>query len=200
MRFCPLLFFLLFSSAIFAQKKTWDPAVLQKANTAKDAAYLTQEEKAVVFYLNLVRLDPKLFSETYLKKYLDSTKDNNTYTKSLLKELPLTKPMDVLLPAKDLCAFSKEHATKFGKENKIGHGNFKERIKVIRNNYGGYMAENCDYGNDKAFDIVMSLLIDENIQNLGHRKNILDPKYKHIGTSIKPHKGYEWNCVMDFGG
>jgi len=198
-RFFPLLFLLVFSSAACAQKKTWDRAVLEKANTAKDAAYLTSEEKAVIFYLNLVRLDPKLFGETYLKKYLDSTGDRNSYVTSLLKALPLTKPMDVLLPAQDLCAFAKAHATKFGKENKVGHDNFKERTKTIRNNYAG-IAENCDYGNDKAFDIVMSLLIDEGIQSLGHRKNILNPKYRYIGTSIRPHKGYDWNCVMDFGG
>lgn len=200
MRFRFLLFLILFSPAIIAQKKTWDPAVLQKANTAKDAAYLTDQEKAVIFYLNLVRLDPKLFGETYLKKYLDSTRDNNSYTKSLLKALPQTKAMEVLLPSQELSSFSKEHAIKFGKENKIGHGNFNDRIKLIKKNYRGYMAENCDYGNDKAFDIVMSLLIDENVPALGHRKNILNPLYKFAGVSIKPHKGYEWNCVMDFGG
>jgi hypothetical protein len=200
MRISLLLFYILFSSAIIAQQKQWDPAVLQKANTAKDAAYLTSEEKAVIFYMNLVRLNPKLFGETYLKKYLDSTGDHNSYTKSLIKTLPATAAMDVLMPAKDLSAFSKAYAIKSGKENKTGHGNFKERTRGIRNNYGGYMAENCDYGNSKAFDIVMSLLIDENIQSLGHRKNILDPNYKYIGTSIQPHKGYEWNCVMDFGG
>jgi uncharacterized protein YkwD len=62
------------------------------------------------------------------------------------------------------------------------------------------MAENCDYGNNKAFDIVMSLLIDEDVPSLGHRENILDPEYKYVGTSIQPHKRYDWNCVIDFGG
>lgn len=200
MDFRALIFLLLFSSAVIAQKKTWDPAVLQKANTAKDVTYLSPEEKEVIFYLNLVRLDPKLFGETYLKKYLDSTRDNNSYTKSLIKTLPQTKPMEVLLPSQELSSFSKEHATKFGKENKVGHGNFNDRIKTIKKNYRGYIGENCDYGNNKAFDIVMSLLIDQDIPTYGHRKNILNPVYKFAGVSIKPHKGYDWNCVMDFGG
>jgi hypothetical protein len=200
MRLFSLLLLLLLSSSLLSQKKTWDPAVLKKANTAKDVNYLTDEEKAVVFYLNLVRLDPKLFGETYLKKYLDSTGDKNSFTKSLIKVLPSTKPMEVLMPSKELSAFAKEHATKFGKENKIGHGNFKERTKNIKADFRGYIAENCDYGNNKAFDIVMSLLIDENVQSLGHRENILNPVYRFVGTSIKPHKRYDWNCVMDFGG
>jgi uncharacterized protein YkwD len=195
-----LLFILLFSVPLLAQKKNWDPAVLKKANTARDAEYLSKEEKAVIYYLNLVRLDPKLFAETYLKKYLDSTGDNNTYTKSLIKTLPLVKPMDVLMPGQELCSFSKAYAIKSGKENTVGHGNFNQRIKVIKNQYNGYLAENCDYGNKKAFDIVMSLLIDEDIPSLGHRKNILNPKYRFVGVSIKPHKGYEWNCVIDFAG
>jgi uncharacterized protein YkwD len=148
---------------VFSQKKTWDPAVLEKANTAKDADYLTKEEKSVIFYLNLVRLDPKLFGETYLKKYLDSTSDNNQYTKSLRKTLASAKPLPVVYPDKLLSEFAKEHAIKFGKENKIGHGNYSERIKKIKPKYRGYMAENCDYGNNKAFDIVMSLLIDEDV-------------------------------------
>jgi uncharacterized protein YkwD len=190
---------LLLSSSLFAQKKNeWNPEVLKKANTAKDASYLSKEEKAVVLYLNLVRLDPKLFAETYLKKYLDSTQEKSSYTKSLLKTLPTTKSMGVLVPDKKLCDFAKAHAVQFGKEGRIGHANYNERILKIKKDFGGSMAENCDYGNKKALDIVMSLLIDEGIKDLGHRENILDPEYKFIGTSIQPHKRYEWNCVMDF--
>jgi len=186
----------------FGQKPVpkWDAATLAKANTAKDEKYLSKQEKEVIFYLNLVRLNPKLFAETYLEKYLDSTKENDTYTKSLLKELPLTKPMGLLMPDKELFTFTKEHAIKSGQQNTTGHGNYKERVKKIRPRFGGYIAENCDYGNNRAIDIVMSLLIDENVPSLGHRKNILNPIYKFTGTSIQPHKGFEWNCVMEFGG
>ncbi|MCE3278888.1 MAG: hypothetical protein K0S44_1079 [Bacteroidetes bacterium] len=102
-----ILFLIIVSSNVFSQKKTWDPAVLEKANTAKDADYLTKEEKSVIFYLNLVRLDPKLFGETYLKKYLDSTSDNNQYTKSLRKTLASAKPLPVVYPDKLLSEFAK---------------------------------------------------------------------------------------------
>jgi hypothetical protein len=199
MKVSSVLFLLLFSLMSFSQKK-WDPEVLRKANTAKDAVYLSAEEKKVIFYLNLVRLDPKLFAETYAKKHLDSAGKNTSFAKSLLKALPSTKPMEVLMPAKDLSEFAKEHAVKSGKENKVGHGNFDERFRKIKKTYGSYVGENCDYGYNKALDIVMRLLIDEDVPSLGHRKNILNPKYKYVGTSIKPHQGYQWNCVMDFAG
>jgi uncharacterized protein YkwD len=197
-----LLFIFCVSANGFAQKnkKTWDPAILAKANTAKNDSTLTAEEKKVIFYMNLVRLDPATFMQIELKHYMDSTKLNDGYTKSLTKTLLTAKPMEALTPSKALNDFAKEHAIRFGKENKIGHGNYKDRIKNIIGNYNNTMAENCDYGNDNAFDIVMSLLIDEDIKDLAHRTNILNPVYKFAGVSIKPHRGYKWNCVMDFGG
>lgn len=197
-----LVYILLFLSApLFAQEKakTWDAQTLAKANTAKNEKYLSKKEKEVIFYMNLVRLNPKLFGETYLKNYLDSTGENSTYTKSLIKQLPKQRSMDVLVPAKDLWELSKAHATKFGKEGKVGHGSYDQRIKTLREKYSG-MGENCDYGNERAIDIVMSLLIDEDVKSLGHRANILRVAYKYVGTSIQPHKTYNWNCVMDFGG
>jgi|SRR6218665_2769586 len=195
-----LLFVLLVSiQPAFGQQpaKAWDAATLAKANTAKDEKYLTKQEKEVILYLNLARLNPKLFGETYVKRYLDSTKDNNSYTKSLLKALSITKPMGVLVPNKNLWMFTKEHAIRSGKEGTIGHGNYKERLKKTEF-INLYTAENCDYGNKRPIDIVMSLLIDEDIKDTGHRNNILNPIYKQVGTSIQPHKSYGWNCVMDF--
>jgi uncharacterized protein YkwD len=193
------LIILLISASLFAQKNSvWKNDVVKKANTAAACTYLTKEEKAVILYINLVRLEPKLFGNTYLKAYLDSTNEKNSYTRSLIKILETIKPVNVLSPDQRLYDFAKAHAIKFGKEGKIGHGNYTERIARIKKEFGGTMAENCDYGNKIALDIVISLLIDENIKTLGHRENILDPEFKFIGTSIQPHKKYEWSCVMDF--
>lgn len=191
-----------FSIFVFGQKpeKVWDHETVKKANTASDAVFLTEKEKQVVFYLNLVRIDPRLFSSTYLKKYLDSTKIQNQYTKSLKKTLENTPAMGILQPQSDLSKIAKEHAIQFGKQSKTGHGNFSERIKNVRQKYGQYLGENCDYGNHTPLEIVIRLLIDENVKGLGHRENILDPKYKYVGVAIQPHKKYGSNCVMEFGG
>lgn len=202
MRITGILFLLLFQTLSFGQKaaKSWPSTVINQANTAKDILYLEPKEKEVIFYLNLVRLDPKLFSETYLKKYTDSTKTQTTNTRSLKKTLDNTTPMQALQPQNDLYLIAREHAKKFGKENKIGHGNFPERVKNVKYKYSQYLGENCDYGQHSALEIVMRLLIDERIKDLGHRKNILDPKYHNVGAAIQPHKRYISNCVIDFGG
>ena len=46
----------------------------------------------------------------------------------------------------------------------------------------------------------MQLLVDDKVPNFGHRKNILNPAFKKVGVSIRPHKVYHYNCVMEFGG
>ena len=139
-------------------------------------------------------------AQTFVKNYMDSTKENNNYTRSLIKTLRSAKSMDVLSPSDKLYALAKEHAIDFGKKGKTGHGDFDKRFMKITKECNCAVGENCDYGNNQALDIVMSLLIDDDVPDYGHRKNILDPEYKNIGVSIQAHKKYEWNCVMDFSG
>lgn len=201
--FCWAFIFLSFSNpALIADE--WDTATLEKANTAKDIPYLTEEEKKVVLYINLARLKPDLFAQTYYAKYLDSAKIKPTpFTTSLKNDL-LTryKPMDVLTVKQDLTQEAKEHATDTGKKGNMGHFSssgisYETRMKKFKGIYGE-MAENCDYGHEKAMNIVMNLLIDEGQGSAQHRKTILDKRYKYIGVSIQPHKKHKWTCVMEF--
>ena len=50
----------------------WDPEVIARANTAADFEYYSDEEKKVVFFMNLARLDGALFAETILDEYVES--------------------------------------------------------------------------------------------------------------------------------
>ena len=47
-------------------------------------------------------------------------------------------------------------------------------------------------------DSVNQLLIDEGVSNLGHRKNILNPKYTKIGVGVDFHPKYEKVIVIDY--
>ncbi len=192
-----LLFLSISIKTVFAQK-AWTPEMLEKANSAKNIDYLTEEEKLVLFYCNLVRMNPRLFLDTYAKKYIDSTKSNTSFTESLINTLSKTDNMEVLYPSSKLFAITKAHAIDFGKNGGMGHGNFKKRFEKYGREYNCEVGENCDYGFNKALDIVMRLLIDEKISNLAHRKNILNPKYKNSAVSIMKHKKYAWHCVIDF--
>jgi uncharacterized protein YkwD len=204
MKFYIIALFSFISIAIKAADPQWDEAIFNKCNTAKEIGYLSIEEKSVIFYLNLVRVNPKLFAQTYLKNYLDTAPINQTeYLKSLQKELNTLKPMDLLKPQFDLYEVAKKHATEMGMQGKTGHislsgKNFESRAKELSKRYKKLM-ENCQYGYADGLSIVIDLLIDEDIPELGHRKSLLNKDVKFIGTSIQKHKIYQYNCVIEMG-
>ncbi len=181
-----------------------NPAGYEAAHFPGDVTYMSAEEKEVLYLINLARINPKLFSDTFLKFYLDSTGENDKWTRSLQKELMKRKPVQPLSPAEDLFREAENHAMDMGESGKSGHntssgkgprGRFKNLLKKYHS-----IGENCDYGHGRAIDIVMALLIDKNISSLGHRKNILSPKFYYAGIAIRRHKKLGWNCVIDFGG
>ena len=175
----------------------WDPTVVAEANSAKDAGYMTDEEKTVILITNLARKNGPLFTKTILEPYLES-QPKSKFTRSLLKELSKTINLQTLRPERDLYEIAKGHALKSGKSGAVGHAGFEKRFKPVMKTYN-MVAENCAYGFEKGLDNAIMLLIDEGIKDLGHRKNMLSPHFNSIGVSISEHKKYRFNCVMDFG-
>lgn len=174
----------------------------QNLNTAKDVSYLSDEEKKVIYLMNLARHDGQKFAKEYLDAYVEEKgmKDNR-FVKSLYETLSETKGLVPFQPSQKLTNASNYHAKDMGKSGKIGHNStdgtkFAKRLRKYSS--GGAMGENCSYGYDDAISIVMQLLIDKGVPSLGHRKNILKPTYRYIGVAIEPHKKYRFNCVQDF--
>ena len=201
-----LLFLFAVASLSFTKhvKKTypfekWRSSQLDSANTAKNIKSLSDDEKNVIFFTNLVRVNPKLFGETYAQKYIDSTKDHSSFAQSLLTELKTKKALPPLQVDSVLCVTSADHATKTGKAGTVNHDGQEERYDKVKKRFGSW-GENCDFGKGNAFCIVMRLLIDQDNADFGHRENILADDFTHIGTAIRPHKIYGLVCVQDFGG
>lgn len=175
----------------------WESNHIALCNTAKNCDYYSEEEKKVILLINLVRTNPALFCETYLKKHKQKYKVKNTsYYKSLVKTLKSIHPMSALSPDKSIYEAANSHAIASGKKGSSGHQNFDKRKDQSNCDYFG---ENCSYGYSDAENIVMQLLIDEGVKSLGHRENILNESYSLIGLGIAKHKVWKWNCVIDFG-
>jgi uncharacterized protein YkwD len=157
----------------------------------------------IVSILNAVRTNPQNFIVEYLNPYIEKNDlAGNKYVVSLVAELKAGKRLEALQLSPKISKISKAHAIDMGSKGKVGHNSsdgttFDKRLRT-KAKAGGAIGENCDYGNEKPIDIVMSLLIDDGIESLGHRKNILEPRFKWIGIAIEPHKKYEVSCVMDF--
>ncbi len=198
-----LLLLLLLPLPLKAQSdpwRDWDAGVVRSLNTGADIEYLNEEEKKVILFMNMARHDGPLFEQTFLNTYIqEKQQENNSYLRSLRKDLKKTSGLSPLIPEKDLTAVAQGHARKSGENGTTGHQDFNKRFDPLMGNPYNHVGENCSYGYEQAIDIVISLLIDEGVKSLGHRNNILAADFNSVGVAIRPHKSYRTSCVMDFG-
>lgn len=176
----------------------WEDAKYSYCNTALTSNYLTPLEKDVIYVLNLIRQYPSEFNKTvvaYWPEYMDEKSlTKSWYFTTLVAELNALQPMGILQPDSLAWVSAKCHAFSSGKLGYLGHE--RQNTNCEKQKY--YSGECCQYGYEDALEIVMSLLIDEGIKDLGHRKICLSPAYKGIGVSYQPHKTYRYNTVIDF--
>ncbi|HRG58902.1 MAG TPA: CAP domain-containing protein [Bacteroidia bacterium] len=204
MKYYFIFFTYLFTTYSVSFGQQWSDSTIAMCNTANKIGYLTQEEKAVIFYINLVRVDPKLFAQTYLKTYIDTASIKKTkYLESLKNELNKMKGIAPIEPQFDLFEVAKKHAIEMGNQGKTGHvslsgENYESRAMELSLRYEKAM-ENCQYGYSDGLSIVIDLLIDEEIPDVSHRKSLLNPEVKYIGAAIRKHKVYRYNCVIELG-
>jgi uncharacterized protein YkwD len=184
------------SSSLFSD------AEIAACNTAAGVSYLSDEEKNVILYCNLARLDGSRFAKEYVKPYLKGK--TSSAINSLYADLAKSKNIPALKPLEEFCSTAASHAEDMGNSGMTGHNSSDGRSMSDRlwGSYpkAGNIAENCSYGYSDALGIVIQLLVDEGLNPPGHRKNILNTKYKLIGVAIRPHKKWRYNCVQDFAG
>lgn len=162
-------------------------------NTAKAVSYLTFEEKQVIRFINYVRAHPQQFLKQYLNPERVDT--SNLYVKSLLHELRSIKPLACIYPNRKLHRIAQNWAKQAGKRNVTGHQGFSKRARQFSKSKS--FSECCSYGYNTGLDIVLQLLIDDGVKNLGHRKCLLS-NHNLVGVSIQSHRGYLYNAVLDF--
>lgn len=213
-----LLLFFLFGYIVNVNAQNWTQAEFNKADTGEYANYLTDEEKDVIFFMNLSRLDGEKFFKTYLQDYVNKynayvkqfsnynelkiISSNNYYT-SLWVSLKETKNLPMLFPDEKLSNVSRSHALDLKRNNLDTHessngDSFSKRLWKHFPNKA--ISENIDFGNNIGLSIVCHLLLDYGVPSLGHRYTILDKKYNlnTVGVSIQPHPTYKYCAVIDF--
>ena len=181
----------------------WKKQTLDSAGTAEHVAYLTPEEKKIYTLVNLARLDGKAFIKNVLDPFVNQNNtDQDEYLASLYEDLKVLPRLKPLSPNEKLHHSASHHANDMGKSGKIGHESsdgtdLHTRIKRYHQGHS-ILAENCSYGYDDALNIVMQLMIDDNRPEKKHRNVMLGKQFLHLGVSIKDHRAYGANCVMDF--
>jgi uncharacterized protein YkwD len=196
----------------------WTMEELALANTAKDVDYLSNEEKNIIFYMNLARMDGTRFFNTYFQDFVNANnlkmrrysnynelKVNryDAYYRGLEQDLKRAKNLGLLYPDETLTYVSDQHGSDMNRHNIIGHVSSDGRTMVNRiekyyKNRG--MAENLAFGFSGGLDIVSMLLLDTGIPDVGHRRNILNTTLglNLVGVSIQPHPHYRYSATIDF--
>ncbi|MCU0334331.1 MAG: hypothetical protein MUF62_04675 [Chitinophagaceae bacterium] len=173
----------------------WSAALHQKGNTAAGCRYLQPVEKQLVQQLNMLRQQPALFARTVLVSYLNAEKPDwrqNWYYKSLYDTLLVLKPQPLLLPDSLCWVSARCHAISSGQAGYVGHQRLSNECQRLLH----YHAECCHYGYSQPLAILVSLLVDEDIPDLGHRRILLSP-YTKVGVAFAPHAQYNYNTVFN---
>jgi hypothetical protein len=58
--------------------------------------------------------------------------------------------------------------------------------------------ENIDFSSKTAEDVLISLVVDDGIQERYHRKNVFNPEIKYIGVACGPHKEFDNCTILDY--
>jgi hypothetical protein len=207
----PPLNFLSDESNVVQDSDSWDSKTL---NTGQSVSYLTTLEKEVLLELNKVRSDPPRYATLYISPILNElrgrlntrsnveTKEGAKAVEECIAQLLRTNKMGLLDPDKDLAKAAFRHTSKQSKTREIGHNSpdgetFEHRLRKIKYSITG---ECISYGEDKARDIVTSLLVDDGVPSRGHRKIVLDPRFSCVGISAGGHLVYSHMCTIDFAG
>lgn len=196
----------------------WTKDELKAANTAGNALYLSRQERDLVMYMNLARLDGERFFNTFFQEYVDlhnsrmrkysnynalKISRTGSYYRSLERDMKAIKGLNMLYPDQALSKVAASHGKDMDRNNYAAHNSLnkttpKQRISTIYPNRS--MAENLAFGFEEGIANVCMLLLDQGVPNLGHREVMLSTKYKlnFAGVYIGPHKGYRFCAVIDF--
>ena len=188
-------------------------------NTGKNTAYLSENEKEILFELNKARSNPALYADEYmvpLRSYYDGnrymrpgqpiiiTSEGRRALDECIRVMKNMRPINSLKPERGLYMAACDHMRDQRENGGIGHfGSDGSKPFTRMERYGTWdhcAAENISYGIDDAKMIVISLLIDDGVPDRGHRNNILNPDFTVAGISYGSHPSYGSTCVIDFAG
>ncbi|MCH2022525.1 MAG: hypothetical protein MK207_08620 [Saprospiraceae bacterium] len=189
----------------YYQFEEWSHSKYYLANTANKLKGLSDTEKNIIFLQNLVRMNPTLFRNTFLKKYLERYPEftGNSYVSSLRSELDGKSPVPLLYVDNKLidAAIVYQQNSIANKELILPNSDATIAFSQHVRGKGSQeiISENGFYGNsEKPEDIVMGLLINQGIPDLLHRKTILNASFIQIGLAILEHPDYDINIAIDY--
>ena len=179
----------------------------------------SEREPLILKELNELRANPAAYAahiESRLPYYEDNilhlpgqqpirTTEGRAAAQEAIAALKRTPPLPRLEPAYGLATAASDHARDIGPKGLVSHEGsggtttLEQRIARYATQYN-YLGENISFGPEQPRDVVLDLLIDDNVPGRGHRKLLLDPKFRHVGIACGNHAIYRTMCVIDLAG
>ena len=186
-----------------------------KDDVEEDKKTFSSFQEAVLREHNLARCSPTEYARSrvlpllsrYEKRELKDgdrilvTREGAGAAEELLETLRRQKAMGALTLAGGLCRAAERHARDLGDTGKAGHdgsdGSTTQGRIEDQGDWWTLAAENVSLGWKQARDVVLHFLVDDGLENRGHRSNVLNPKATHIGVSeLRAHASDLGHCVV----
>ena len=161
---------------------------------AIQADFMNNEENKIVLLLNEVRAKPVEFEKFIIAPMLKKD-PKNSYLKSLSTTLKTMTPVGKLFANQTQYTSADCHAQEIGEKGLRTHERQSKKCIDVK----AFKGECIAFGDKDAETVVLMLLIDEGVSDLGHRKICLDGRYSQIGVSTNSHTTWRNVTVMDFG-
>jgi len=107
-----------------------------------------------------------------------------------------------LVPAPVLAAAAADHQAEQRATGDVGHGGIdgsSPADRVRRRGGDRWVGEVIAYGADDPADIVRQLVVDDGVDDRGHRRLLFDPSLRYAGVSCGVHPVYRYMCVITVG-
>ncbi len=171
-----------------------------QANTAKDVPFLSEEEKKMVFLMNLARMNPTLFLETFVKSHAEKHTDmsDSALLDLLSSRLKEGEGNAQMLPNELLTQAADVHCEDMAKNDFVGHDGSNEKTMYDRLDDVGYTDNNTcaeviamNAKSAKAIDLLLSALASTPQTDMTlHKEN------KTCGVSIVEKEGANYVTIV----
>ncbi len=187
-----------------------------RAETTKNASYLTDLENEILREQNLARTSPAAYArfvEEWLQHYKGRTRtlpgrrrvqttEGKRGVITAIRFLHSQAPIAPLEPLPGLSSAARDHVEDTGKKGWMGHVGSDDSEPADRvSRYGTWyqrVGENITYGGWNAREFVIRLIIDDGIPDRGHRRNLFNPDFRFTGIAFGRHSDFGTMCVIDY--
>ena len=123
------------------------------------------------------------------------TREGVSAVHELYSELLEIESLPPLEPSHGLTLAAIHHCHDTGPLGIVGHIGSRETSLQKRvesfGKWSGNLVEALDYGSCNAFEVVLSLLIDDGLTTRPHRKALLNPNFTKLGIGAGPHSEFK---------